>query len=116
MLAFEVSINGERVCIAGVADPGTMTAMLTWVRRDLAKCSPGVPLDEEELRFEVGGRTASDDLRWLDGTVTVDDIVEIRVVDVEHVDVPSSIVHDDPVEERARQREWAERVLRGETP
>lgn len=31
MLAFEITINGKRKCVAGIGEPGVVTTTLTWI-------------------------------------------------------------------------------------
>jgi len=33
MRAFEVYINGERACLAGIGDDGVLTAIVSWVSK-----------------------------------------------------------------------------------
>jgi hypothetical protein len=54
MIAFEVSLNGKRVCTAGVQDFGVLSAIVSWVRRRPAQSRDGKTI-EEELTVEVGG-------------------------------------------------------------
>ena len=68
MVCFEVHINGVTVCTAGVGDLGVLSAILTWVKRDPARCPEGTDQDEwchEKLFFDLGGRIGHDDLRWI---------------------------------------------------
>jgi hypothetical protein len=81
MRAFEILINEQRTCLAGVDSEGVLTAIISWTPKD-------PPTD----RLEVG---ALDSLtrRHLDwGTfgLKVGDEVKIRIVDVQHADPPIS--------------------------
>jgi len=37
MLAFEIHLNGKRLCTAGIGEPGALSAILTWVRGEPRK-------------------------------------------------------------------------------
>lgn len=34
MLAFEVHLNGRKICTAGIGEPGVITNVITWVLGD----------------------------------------------------------------------------------
>jgi hypothetical protein len=45
MRAFEVSLNGKKLCLAGIGDDGVLTAIVDWV----------TGRDRADLFLEVGG-------------------------------------------------------------
>jgi hypothetical protein len=56
MLCFEVSLNGERLCTAGVGEYGVLSTILTWVWSRTEEV--GSPEREERKRkpdLHVGG-------------------------------------------------------------
>ena len=109
MIAFEVSLNGKRACVAGVEGFGVLSAILSRVRRHPEKRRHGRTA-EEGLTVDVGGLRSEDSgpgehLRWLSRGLRVGDRVSIRVVDTLKVDVPATRHRDDPVTiERAKRR------------
>ena len=56
MIAFEVFLNGNKVCRAGVGDLGVLTTVLSWVRREGRNTETKEPGNiEEELTLNVSG-------------------------------------------------------------
>jgi hypothetical protein len=84
MVALEVSINGQRVCLAGAS--GVVWCTMYWGR--FVK-----PDGESWLR--VGGREygqpkGGDFFRWLEHSLQIGDEVTVRLVESETVDLPAS--------------------------
>src|SRR5262249_39004441 len=86
MIAFEVHLNGEKLCTAGIGDLGVLTAMLDWtrVRKIVTKDTP------ESLTLWVTGMNSStaEFPRWLNRPVSVGDEIRIRIVNTESIDEP----------------------------
>jgi hypothetical protein len=63
MLAFEIHLNGKKVCTAGVDEAGVLTTTVTWVLGD----GEGLPKGVEELEMQVRGLVSRTDehLEWL---------------------------------------------------
>lgn len=78
MLCFEVTVNGERWCRAGIGEYGSMDASVTWVGVDGGSEPPtalsvsGMPYGRSSVKWGGGLR------RLLPG-----DVVEIRLVEGE---------------------------------
>lgn len=89
MIAFEVTVNGQRVCTAGIDEWGVLTAILSWVRRRSEQSEDGSKV-EEELTLDVGGldSTTPEHLKWMVSALQVGDTVSVRVVETEVVDPP----------------------------
>ena len=85
MLAFEVHINGKRRCLAGVADHGVVSAILSWIGR----AGEGT-LPKEGVSLHVGGLDSvrGEHMDWLEEHLAAGDEVRIRVVDVLKADRP----------------------------
>jgi hypothetical protein len=114
MIAFEVSLNGRRVCTAGIEHFGVVSAILTWVRRHPKRSRTGKTV-EEELTAEVGGLRSQDSepgehLEWFKRSLHVGDRVSIRVVDVTKVDAPKTRPRDDPATVARAKRRYFERL------
>lgn len=96
MLCFEVSINGKRVCLAGIGDFGVLSAILTWVKRNPSRCPKGMNKAkwcEEELSFNVGGLVSQinkDDSQpnWIDRSLKPGDKIVIRIWNRPECDPP----------------------------
>lgn len=80
MEAFEVQINGHRLCLAGVAD-GVLSVILNCV---------GGPERGRDLDLHVGGldRGSDEHLRWPVPSIGVGAEVLVRVVEAAVVDPP----------------------------
>ncbi len=98
MISFEIKINGQKVCKAGLdTEHGIFTAMLEWVRRDLTN----FPLEsqhkipKEELRLDVvgsitHGKDDHENLEWVHRSLSVGDEINITIIDSTEVDEPES--------------------------
>lgn len=102
MIAIEVTLNGERLCSAGVGTEGVLTAILTWVRRRGE--------DNEECSLSVGGMKSSTHVRWLQEDLRVGDEVGIKILDRTEVDSPSVTEPFSPAEDLKRQQEYVRRM------
>jgi hypothetical protein len=93
MIAFEVHINGEKRCTAGIGDVGVLTSFLTW--RGRQPDSSGTVPDSESLDLHIGGLEAASrqHVRWLEQDIHVGDEILIRVIEIDCVDKPICSVH-----------------------
>ncbi|MBD2307400.1 hypothetical protein H6G17_18140 [Chroococcidiopsis sp. FACHB-1243] len=94
MIAFEVYLNGEKLCTAGLRDLSVLTAILNWRQRQ-ADASAANPeeLEAEDFRLYVGGMLniaegSREFLRWLDLNLEVGNEITIKIVDANTVDIP----------------------------
>jgi hypothetical protein len=112
MITFEVSLNGSRICTAGVGDLGVLTTTVSWVRRESSDANPSDIV--EELTLQVGGLIAStkEHVRWTDGSVAAGDEVIIRIVDQESADFPTERRHTDPKKDIEAQERYVEQMAR----
>jgi hypothetical protein len=80
MRAFEIYINGERLCLAGVGSAGVFSAVIEYLGGD-----------EEDLRLDVGGWLIPEQehVRWRDRSLSVGDDVRIRILESDKVDAPT---------------------------
>ena len=93
MIAFEIILNGQKLCTAGAGDLGVVATNLCWVRRKSLPDGVVIPdWTPEELTIDVGGIDSYTDehLRWLREELKVGDTVEIRVIEIDRVDEPES--------------------------
>ena len=80
MIAYEVSVNGERRCLAGVGARGVLSAILHWVNHE-----------GSESNLRVGGLRSdlAEHVTWLAQGLKVGDQVSVRVLEAEQVDSPT---------------------------
>jgi len=120
MIGFEIRIDDQKVCTAGIGDLGALSVIATWVRR----APPNAPSDEEqidrfeeELTLDVAGLQrdvdgANVNLTWLERSLRVGQRLTVTIVDAAHIDEPTSRRREDPAWAEQRKREYYERLKR----
>ena len=98
MICFEVSVNGKKVCRAGIGGYGVLTSIVTWVKRHISNMPPNEDDQEgflsEQIRLEIGGLETipgeiGDHLAWSTPEVGVGDDVRIRIIESPEPDTPN---------------------------
>jgi hypothetical protein len=120
MIAFEVSIDGQKRCTAGVSDVGVASVIATWVRRVSRDPTSGQPIPgrfEEELTLDVGGVAHDPDgapihVRWLQQSLELGQHITLAIVETEQADPPRTRDREDPKWAERRKREYYERLKR----
>jgi hypothetical protein len=98
MIAFEVRLNGERVCIAGAEDLAVLNTIVSASGRLGPKTVPARSNDtKREVSYSIGGLTARADpekdvhVRWKSlAPLKVGDLLQVKVVEVKKADRPKS--------------------------
>jgi len=89
MRAFNVLLNGKKLCLAGVHETGVLSTMVVWTKRD----------GNEKLFMEVGGLAQEENRKWIKQRhLRVGDEIRIKIVQAKSVDKPIEITRTDPVE------------------
>jgi hypothetical protein len=83
MICFEVYINGQKVCLAGIGNDGVLAVMATFIASS----------ESQRTDFRVGGLIKVDaetqqQIEWLDRELKVGDDVTIKIVEAETYDAP----------------------------
>jgi hypothetical protein len=83
MICFEVYINGQKVCLAGVGDDGVLSVMASFIASS----------ESQRTDFRVGGLIKVDaeiqqQVEWIDREVNVGDDITIKIVESENYDTP----------------------------
>jgi hypothetical protein len=82
MRAFQISLNGKKLCLVGIGNDGVLGTTITYVpfRR------------RRETRLYVGGLVSpqNEHVRWKEARLRVGDEVRLRIVETETVDRPRS--------------------------
>ena len=94
MIAFEVRLNGKRICIAGAEDLAVLSTIITASGKLGPKTVPARPDDTSgDVFYSVGGLTARPDpekdvhVRWKStAPLKVGDVVEVKVLKVKKAD------------------------------
>jgi hypothetical protein len=80
--AFVVTVNGQRLCTAGIGSDGVLTAIINWV-------GGGPQRDEAgDFGFHVGGLDSrtGEHVDWTTPQLKVGDLVTVEIVEAEEVD------------------------------
>ncbi|HEV2292462.1 MAG TPA: hypothetical protein VGR35_01320 [Tepidisphaeraceae bacterium] len=94
MIAFEVRLNGKRICIAGAEDLAVLSAHVTASGKLGANTVPARSDDTDgEVFYSVGGLTARPDpdkdvhVRWKSTSpLRVGDVIQVKVLKVKKAD------------------------------
>jgi hypothetical protein len=89
MRAFEVSVNGEKLCLAGIGDDGVLTTIVHCAARQR----------DAGLFLEVGGLIGQtkEHLNWINQKpLSVGDNVQIKIIETGAVDNPIKKYRLDP--------------------
>jgi len=106
MIAFEVTLNGQRLCTASAGESGVLTAAVTWVLRT----APGVK-EPSDLRLEVGGLAKGAHLHWPSPRkLAVGDEVVVRILEAAYADPPTRTERDDRALVETEERKYYERL------
>jgi hypothetical protein len=114
MTVFDVSVNGRKLCRAGVGADGVLNAIISWVKLT------GPALQEarrrrhpaEELRLHVGGLAGDTHRRWPERSLQVGDRVAVDVTSAKTFDAPSRVVSRDSRRDERAERRYYMRLKR----
>jgi hypothetical protein len=118
MIAFEIAIDGQRTCTAGVGPEGVTSVVASWVRRPSRDPATNEPLPgrfEEELTLDAGGLTHDPDgatvhVRWLRQPLKVGQRITLTVVETAAADPPVKRDREDPTSAERAKRRYYERL------
>ena len=80
MLSFNVSLNGKKLCLAGIGKRGVLSAHVTWVASENGG---------EALFLQVGGLANEEHSDWIyQKPIQVGDELRVEICDAESVDEP----------------------------
>jgi|SRR5579863_2170887 len=92
MRAFEVHLNGKKLCVAGIGDDGVLTTIVSYAARQ------GVA----DVFLQVGGLRTSptkEHVRWVDQKpLSVGDEIQIKFIEAPSVDTPGASYEKNPLE------------------
>lgn len=117
MIAFEITINEQKLIDAGIDGLGVLSASLWSARREPSLEDQVNPeFSSEELMIEVGGLKSArgDELEehrsWLRKSLEVGDVIVIRIRELEAVDEPVTIRTDNGELVRKAKRRYFEEL------
>jgi hypothetical protein len=102
--AFRVSVNGKRLCVAGIAGDCVLSAILSHVF--------GNGRDETFLR--VGGLESAvqEHVVWAHQNIKIGDEIRIKVLAGNSIDEPKNRERRDPKEDIKQQKRYVKRMAR----
>lgn len=105
--AFVVSVNGKKLCTAGVGPDGVLQTSVVWVGGGPIRTAEG------KFSFHVGGLDArtEEHVDWETPQLAVGDVVTVEIIEAEQVD-PEALRHR-PFSHRRRFPRTGARVRRG---
>src|SRR5438874_2813293 len=105
MRAFEVSLNGKKLCVAGIGEDGVLSTCLNWVTRG------GVG----DLFLQVGGLISptEESVTWVrQKPLKVGDRVQFRIGDRKSVDEPIKRHRIDQVQRRREEKRYVREMAK----
>jgi hypothetical protein len=102
--AFEVELNGERLCTAGAEHQSVMSVMTTLTEKRCLEAKTDCGTEgqlKQELTLNVNGLVRDADgayvfLEWIDRRLQVGDEIRIKVLQTSNADEPKSRRPEDP--------------------
>ena len=111
MIAFEVQLNGKKICTAGVGELGVLSSVLTW--RGAQPYKKGGPSIAEILDLNVGALADSGEhLRWVNRKLKRGDMITIKVVEVPCVDKPRQRERLDPIKDLRSRKQYVRNMAK----
>ena len=80
MRAFDVSLNGEKLCLAGIAENGALSVIISMVNH--------IPADLS-VTASIGLKGESAVLKWVDQEIKVGDQITVKLVTTDDADQPT---------------------------
>ena len=98
MICFEVQINGEKICRAGIGEFGVLTSGIAWVNNRQQRSDED---DVKSVSLNVGGLTIPESdtgefVTWVREELKVGDQVRMIIVDAVDADEPVERQHREP--------------------
>ena len=104
MRAFEVYVNGKRLCVAGIGDDGVLNTMVDHV----------VGNGRNELYLRVGGLISptNEHVLWRSQRLKIGDEVRVKIVETASVDRPKERHRRDPEKELTAKKRYVREMAR----
>ena len=109
MLAFQINLNGKKKCLAGVGEPGVLTAHVTWVQAEAAKAHR-----RENMSLTVGGLVSRsrEFFEWGKHKLRRGDESLIRILEVPKPDNPKQRRWDSEKKRLQQQKAYVRKMAR----
>ncbi len=104
MMVFEIKINGEKVCNAGLYSTGVLSTIISWVKKnheDSTSNQESESLIKKRIAISVGGTSLDVEgdrynYKWIDRTLQVGDEINIKIVENSKIDEPLKKEEENP--------------------
>lgn len=110
MPAFEVQLNGKKLCTAGMSEGGVVSVILHWV----GGIRPGSVLNPGELSLRVGGLISRTDehVEWTSRDLKVGDELIVRIAEVSKISKAKAKTRESAGETRRRRKAYVRRMAK----
>ena len=90
MICFEVWVNGEKFCVAGIGEAGVLSAHVTWSERAREENDAPSERERSKPRLHVGGLVNKEHIRWTEmgNTLEVGEEVLFKIIEADVADDP----------------------------
>jgi hypothetical protein len=111
-IAFEVYLNGKKICTAGVGNMGVLSAVLAY--RGVQPYEEGGPPVSEYLTLDVGGYLpdSKEHIRWRERKLKPGDSVTVKIVKAESVDKPRERKRTNPATDLLQKKQYVRRMAK----
>jgi len=99
MRAFEISLNGKKLCLAGIGSDGVLSTIVNWVAKR----------GEGDLFLEVGGLITppNEHVSWeQQKPLRVGDRIQVKIVETNSVDEPKRRRRANPAKELTSKKRY----------
>jgi hypothetical protein len=99
MRAFDVHLNGKRLCIAGIGEEGVLTTTINQV----------VGRERDDLFAMIGGliSTADEHVKWRHLKLRVGNEIAVKIIETDRVDKPRKRYHTNSKEDERNSKAYA---------
>jgi len=116
MTVFDVSVNGRKICRAGVGNAGVLTTIVTWAHVRPAPARGKRGRARNETRLHVGGLAHDTHRMWAGRMLKAGDRVTVSVLKADTFDPPARVKSSDPARRQEEERRYYERLKRKYEP
>jgi len=105
MRAFEICLNGEKLCIAGIGEDGVLSAIISWVTGKSGA----------DLHLYLGGliNPGKEHVSWIEHrNLSVGDVIQVKVVEGNSVDEPTRRTTDETAKALEDRKEYVRRMAK----
>ncbi len=104
MRAFEVYVNGKRLCVAGIGDSGVLNTMVDQV----------IGHGRNELYLRIGGliSTTEEHVVWRKLRLKTGDEVRVKIIESASIDRPRERHRRDPKQDLRAQKRYVREMAR----